>query len=64
VRLRVAARAATRDTAALIGDEVEALYTNGPRRRRDAQGRHRADRHRVDAGRPRARAAATTLFQR
>ena len=30
VRLRVAARAATREEAALVGDEVEALYTNGP----------------------------------
>ena len=30
VRLRVAARAATAELAALVGDEVEALYTNGP----------------------------------
>ncbi len=30
VRLRIAARAPTRREAALIGDEVEALYTNGP----------------------------------
>ena len=30
VRLRVAARAATREEAAIVGDEVEALYTNGP----------------------------------
>jgi hypothetical protein len=30
VRLRVAARAATAEQAALVGDEVEALYTNGP----------------------------------
>ena len=30
VRLRVAARAATAERAALVGDEVEALYTNGP----------------------------------
>jgi hypothetical protein len=30
VRLRVAGRARSRDEAALIGDEVEALYTNGP----------------------------------
>jgi len=30
VRLRVAARASSRDAAALVGDEVEALYTNGP----------------------------------
>jgi hypothetical protein len=30
VRLRVAARAGTRDDAAQVGDEVEALYTNGP----------------------------------
>ena len=30
VRLRVAARAATRADAARVGDEVEALYTNGP----------------------------------
>jgi hypothetical protein len=30
VRLRVAARARTREEAALVGDEVEALYTNGP----------------------------------
>ena len=30
MRLRVAARAPTRDAAALVGDEVEALYTNGP----------------------------------
>lgn len=30
VRLRVAARAATATDAACIGDEVEALYTNGP----------------------------------
>ncbi|HEY8245139.1 MAG: acyclic terpene utilization AtuA family protein [Vicinamibacteria bacterium] len=30
VRLRVAARARTREAAALVGDEVEALYTNGP----------------------------------
>jgi hypothetical protein len=30
VRLRVAARAATPEQAALVGEEVEALYTNGP----------------------------------
>jgi hypothetical protein len=30
VRLRVAARAPTSEQAALIGEEVEALYTNGP----------------------------------
>jgi hypothetical protein len=30
VRLRVAARAATAELAATIGEEVEALYTNGP----------------------------------
>jgi hypothetical protein len=30
VRLRVAGRARSRDEAAVIGDEVEALYTNGP----------------------------------
>ena len=30
VRLRVAARCASRAHAALVGDEVEALYTNGP----------------------------------
>jgi hypothetical protein len=30
VRLRVAARATTAEQAALIGEEVEALYTNGP----------------------------------
>lgn len=30
VRLRVAAKAATAEVAALIGEEVEALYTNGP----------------------------------
>ena len=30
VRLRVAARAASREEAAIVGDEVEALYTNGP----------------------------------
>ncbi len=30
VRLRVAARAHAREDAAIIGDEVEALYTNGP----------------------------------
>ena len=30
VRLRVAARTADRASAAIIGDEVEALYTNGP----------------------------------
>ena len=30
VRLRVAARAATRERAALVGEEVEALWTNGP----------------------------------
>ena len=30
VRLRVAARAATREKAALVGEEVEALWTNGP----------------------------------
>ena len=30
VRLRVAGRAFSRDEAALIGDEVEAFYTNGP----------------------------------
>jgi acyclic terpene utilization AtuA family protein len=30
VRLRVAGRAGSRDEAAVIGDEVEALYTNGP----------------------------------
>jgi len=29
-RLRVAARGATHDDATIIGDEVEALYTNGP----------------------------------
>jgi hypothetical protein len=30
VRLRIAGRAQSRDEAAIIGDEVEALYTNGP----------------------------------
>ena len=30
VRVRVAARAKTREDAAIVGDEVEALYTNGP----------------------------------
>ena len=30
MRLRVAARAPTREEAAIVGDEVEALYTNGP----------------------------------
>ena len=30
VRLRVAARASSSDTARLVGEEVEALYTNGP----------------------------------
>ena len=30
VRLRIAARAKTAELAALIGEEVEALYTNGP----------------------------------
>jgi hypothetical protein len=30
VRLRIAARAATPEQAALVGEEVEALYTNGP----------------------------------
>jgi len=30
VRLRVAARAPTAEQAAIVGDEVEALYTNGP----------------------------------
>jgi len=30
VRLRVAARATSREDAAIVGDEVEALYTNGP----------------------------------
>ncbi len=30
VRLRVAGRARSRDEAAIVGDEVEALYTNGP----------------------------------
>jgi len=30
VRLRVAGRAATREEALVVGDEVEALYTNGP----------------------------------
>jgi hypothetical protein len=30
IRLRVAARAATADQASLIGEEVEALYLNGP----------------------------------
>ena len=30
IRLRVAAKAATREQAALVGEEVEALYTNGP----------------------------------
>src|SRR6266496_275294 len=30
VRLRVAARAPTAERAAMVGDEVEALYTNGP----------------------------------
>lgn len=30
VRLRVAGRARSREEAALVGDEVEALYTNGP----------------------------------
>ncbi|HEV8255450.1 MAG TPA: acyclic terpene utilization AtuA family protein [Casimicrobiaceae bacterium] len=30
VRLRVAARAPSREEAAIVGDEVEALYTNGP----------------------------------
>ena len=30
VRLRVAARCQTREEASRIGEEVEALYTNGP----------------------------------
>ena len=30
VRLRVAGRSADREQAALIGEEVEALFTNGP----------------------------------
>jgi hypothetical protein len=30
VRLRVAARAASAELAAIVGEEVEALYTNGP----------------------------------
>jgi len=30
VRLRVAARSPTQDGASLVGEEVEALYTNGP----------------------------------
>jgi hypothetical protein len=30
VRLRVAGRSADRQQAALIGEEVEALFTNGP----------------------------------
>ena len=30
MRLRVAGKAATADEAAIIGEEVEALYTNGP----------------------------------
>ena len=30
IRLRVAARAKTPEEAAIVGDEVEALYTNGP----------------------------------
>jgi hypothetical protein len=30
VRLRVAGRASSRGEASIIGDEVEALYTNGP----------------------------------
>ncbi|MDN5552387.1 MAG: hypothetical protein L0G54_16875, partial [Brevibacterium sp.] len=30
VRLRIVGSAATRQEAAIIGDEVEALYTNGP----------------------------------
>ena len=30
MRLRIAARAKSREEAALVGDEVEALYTNGP----------------------------------
>jgi len=30
VRLRVAARAPTAELAAIVGEEVEALYTNGP----------------------------------
>jgi len=30
IRLRVAARAATREKATLVGEEVEALWTNGP----------------------------------
>ncbi len=30
VRLRVAAKASTQEEAALVGEEVEALYTNGP----------------------------------
>jgi hypothetical protein len=30
IRLRVAARAGTSEEAAIVGDEVEALYTNGP----------------------------------
>jgi hypothetical protein len=30
IRLRVAARAATPERAMIVGEEVEALYTNGP----------------------------------
>lgn len=30
MRVRVAARTKTRDTAVQVGNEVESLYTNGP----------------------------------
>jgi hypothetical protein len=54
VRLRVAGRARSREEAAIIGDEVEALYTNGPAGGGCAQVRQRADRHCVYIARPRA----------
>ena len=58
VRLRVAARAPTAELAAIVGEEVEALYTNGPAGGGGARKYvQRADRHRLDADRSRARAA-------
>ncbi len=57
VRLRVAARATTPERASLVGEEVEALYTNGPGGGGGTRKYvRRAGRHRLDIDRARARA--------
>ena len=65
VRLRFAARAKSADIARLVGEEVEALYTNGPAGGGGVRTYvSRADRHRLHAHGPRPHhAAASTVLE-